>query len=183
MMISRAGKPKTEKSPGSRRDWQVGFTLVELMFVLLILCTFASLVIPRLQLSRLSLIFQESSRLLLADLERARLEAIQSGTPRAIVFSRPERGAYALHRYWGRESEPWQFVQADSASLADEATKERRLPGDVRLESNLQRVLFFPNGSATSCWIKILSRNGYRQTLVFVDGITGVARRLETAPM
>lgn len=124
-------------SPG-----QGGFTLIEIIVVVLIIGIVLALAVVNLQPGSAQHVQQESERLALV-FEAARDEAIASGSQLGWSVNGRQYG------FWRRQGSDWQAVNDDDSLRA------RQLPDDVMLDSisvNLQplppdgKLLFTPSG-------------------------------------
>ncbi|MEW9899679.1 type II secretion system minor pseudopilin GspH [Chitinivorax sp. PXF-14] len=129
-------------APDLIRPRQRGFTLIEIIVVVLIIGIVLALAVVNLQPGSSQHVQQESERLALV-FEAARDEAIASGTQLGWSVSGHQYG------FWRRQGGDWQPVNDDDSLRA------RQLPDDVMLDAisvNLQplppdaKILFTPSG-------------------------------------
>ncbi len=153
---------------------QRGFTLLELVVVVVILGLAAGLVVPRLGRGFEGLEFARAARGLMSHVRRARAEAIARREVRLLVISPGEHLAWMEDRArWAPESPVAPAPSPPPTSFAL-PPGIRILPGDPGA-SPTERVLltFFPGGESSGGRLLIEARGG-RRLVVSVDPLTGL---------
>ena len=152
-----------------RRRRDQGFTLVELILVMIVIFTLATVVVPRFSDFFPSLQVRKSTEHLMAWARKARADAALTGCRQRLYLDTSKR------KFWiERESrpikEPGKFVALTGA------WSEELLPDGVEIESvdkaetdpgtsTLKYVEFLPDGSSSEATIVLSNDNGDRQTL------------------
>lgn len=136
-----------------------GFTVVELIIVLLIAGMIVSLVLPSVSGTLESGRLRAAAGEVRATFTLARTQAASGGRDRVVTFHL-DRGTYGVD---GEERLVPEGVAIASARAGAETVEE----GDLR-------VRFFPDGSAEEAEIVLTSRGGGRLRVV-VDPLTGIA--------
>jgi general secretion pathway protein H len=165
--MRRAVTARTKISPTGEADSAAGFTLLELLIVLLLLAVLAGFAGQRMMSSMERPALQTATGELAAVLRRARSEAIVHNAPVAVrvdvdapSFGIPGERVYAV---------------SDRLKLTLFAAVSDELP------SNIGEIRFFPDGSSTGGEITLAGGNAQRY--VQVDWLTGrVAVYEDTAP-
>lgn len=150
----------------SRRRRNPGFTLVELILVMVVIFTLATVVAPRFSDFFPSLQVRKSTELLMAWARKARSDAALTGTRQRLYLDPSKR------KFW-IEHEPRPIKDAGKFVKLAGAWQEELLPDGVEIESvdkaetggSARYVEFRPDGSATEATIVISNANGDRQTL------------------
>ena len=141
-----------------------GFTLVELMVLLIIMGLAALLVLPSFTSGLRGLELEAACRNLATHMKRARFEAIGRHTVRRIIVSRDDSGAgfYVLANEFGEE-------------LGSVDLPEGVLPRTVDDSPLPWRVSFYSNGRSSGGAIGLVNR---QEKLLYVsaNAVTGLAR-------
>ncbi len=138
-----------------------GFTLVELMVVLLILSAVAALAAPSFSRTIHSARLRASASDVRAAFARARSLAVAGGRERAVVFDL-EKGEYGLDNDAVRRG----FPEPVRLGVV-------RLPGEENVRGDA-RVRFYPDGTAEGAEVSVDSGDG-GTIRVKVDPLTGIA--------
>lgn len=146
--------------PGNQR----GFTLLELLVVLILLGAAAAVVMPSFVGGLSSLELETSTRDLITRMKQARTQAVARQSVRRIVLSLPEvpgeRGGYALADEFERPIRSWELPRTVEFVQAEE----------------MPRVIsFYPNGRSSGGRFQLKNVNGKVLT-VQVDPITGFGK-------
>jgi prepilin-type N-terminal cleavage/methylation domain-containing protein len=154
-----------------------GFTLLELLIVLVLLGTVATLALPNLKGLRSRVVLEEAAFRLAADLQRARLDAIESRFPIELVFSEPAVGKYEIRKPPIAIQEPSDFspTRPGDVSVGEAGAKVRlcTLPGAPRLEPSSVSVTFNPDGSTSGVMVGIRLADVRRALSVRLDPASG----------
>lgn len=146
---------------GSSRNAHLnrGFSLIELLVVLVIMTTITSIVVVSFssQLSSLKLKYQV--RNILSSIQKTRLDAIKSGHETLWTLDLDSR------RYWSAQHKKNTYPSALKVVM-DTASRER-------ISSTKARIRFFPNGASTGA--KVLISNERSTYVINVDWLTGLA--------
>jgi len=143
---------------------QSGFTLVEILVLLVIMGLAAMLVLPSFTSGLQGLELEAACRDLATHMKRARFEAIGRHTVRRVIVTRDDTGAgfYVLANEFGE--------QIGSVDLPDgivpETVDNRPLPW---------RVHFYSNGRSSGGAIGLVNRQEKR-LYVSADAVTGLAK-------
>lgn len=151
-----------------------GFTLLELVVVVGIVGLATALVAPRLGRGFEGIEFARAARSLMAQVRRARTEAIARREVRQLVIAPREHLTWMEARAdWAPESPIAAAETPPPESMAMPAGI-RVLPGDERASPTARVVLtFFPGGESSGGRILIEARGG-RRLLLSVDPLTGL---------
>jgi general secretion pathway protein H len=155
--MRRAATARTKISPTGEAGPAFGFTLLELLVVLLLLAVLAGYAGSRIMVGMEGTALQASTSELAAILRRARSEAIVRNAPVSVLvdvdapsFGIPGERIYAV---------PDRLKLTLFAAVTDE------------LPSNLGEIRFFPDGSSTGGEVTLASGNAQRY--VQVDWLSG----------
>ena len=146
---------------GPVRSGQLGFTLLELLVVLLIVALSVVLVVPSLNRARLAIMVHSTAYELAANLRTARAAAQAANAERVLLIDLTGR------QYWaegivGRRQLP--------QTIAVELT----VPESERIGATGGRVRFFPDGGASGA--KLVLKDGKATAAVLVDWLNGDVR-------
>ena len=148
--------PRT--SPSLR---EAGFTLLELIVVMVIMALAAALALPNGERTRRGLTLQATALVLASSLKNARSEAIQSNRERKLVID------LASRRFWVEGQGP-------AHALPRELFVSTEVPVSEQAAAGVALVRFRPDGSSSGGKIKF---EAPRQTaLVSIDWLTGRTR-------
>lgn len=148
-----------------------GFTLLELLVVLLIASLAVSLVGPAFQRLMPGLQLEAETRELMALLRHARSQAILSG--RRVAISQEGQGGTLRLSYRERPHAPPRGLTLTLAASADTLAA----PGDAGgAAANGAQILFFPQGDSSGGSLAVAAEDG-RSTLIKVDGLSGRVQR------
>lgn len=154
-----------------------GFTLLELLIVLVILSTLASLTLPSLRPAREQIALEAAAWQLASDLEAARLSAIEAGAEVEVFFSKPSAGEYEVRSRTGRARQPWDFASIDPdshpAAEADLRVNRHTLPGTPCLDSSIERIVFDSIGTSTGAFVRVGQAGSGRVLRVELDASSG----------
>jgi len=174
--------------PGQRH----GYTLLEMLIVLAILAVLASASYPALRGSLEKRRLHEGAKQVRIELARARVAAIESGSPRQFRFQEGGSGFELSRCMPADDSTQWVWDEEQSAAMIEEFTLPEGITfaplespeeapaapiqdGAPVAEQWSPPVLFFPNGRSTNVRIRLQASRGW-----FVDltlrGITGTAK-------
>jgi prepilin-type N-terminal cleavage/methylation domain-containing protein len=152
-----------------------GFTLVELIIVMIVIFTLATIVAPRFSDFFPSLQIRKSTESLLAWSRKARADAAVTGTRQRLLLDTANR------RYWIEYEarpikEPGKFTALSGAwnpETLPEAVTFESIQGAETDASNgaLRYVEFRPDGTSSETTVILSNDNGDRQTLR-VEGAT-----------
>ena len=154
---------------GVRASPQAGFTLVELILVMIVIFTVAMVVAPRYTDFFPSFQVKKSAEHLLAWARKARAEAAITGTRHRLILDDKPR------RYW-LESEPRPLKDRGTFLPLGGSWGEELLPQGVSFESldgvqmdamsgGRRYVEFLPDGTCTEVTIILVNDRGDRETL------------------
>jgi general secretion pathway protein H len=165
-----------------------GFTLLELLVVLVIISLSSALVVPRLAGSMSNLNLRTACKRVAASLRYARTRAAAEKNPYSAVFDF-QRGTLSIadSRYFADESEDAGLEGPEKEEyvpktylLPPEVILEQASRGELKADSGSFEVTFFPSGSCSGGEIILANKRGRRYT-VSVDFITGSVRVREGA--
>jgi len=151
----------------TRKNFQQGFTLLELIVVVLIICLVLGISYPSMQRGSSMLNLQSASRDVLNTFRFARLKAVSEQTTMLLVINRDER-------------------KFELANVLGEATRAYTLPNGVNIQrmeraggevkDNVMTVRFAPNGNLENVGIRLATDNGGRRMQIISDPLGGGAR-------
>jgi len=158
----------------------LGFTLLELLVVLVIVATLSTFVGPRLLGSMGGTQLRVASKKVATSLRYARTRAVSEGMLYVAMLDL-EGGQIAIESRRparGREEE----ASPEDGNAGEKKKKTFDLPqgiklekvvsGDAEVDSGVSEVLFFPTGGSSGARIVLASERGQRRSVV-VDFITG----------
>ena len=162
-----------KRAAARRRD--SGFTLVELILVMVIIFTLATVVMPRFSDFFPSLQVRKSTEHLMAWARKARADAAITGTRQRLYLDMTKR------KFW-IEHEPRPIKDPGRFVALAGAWAEELLPQGVEIESidkaetdggssSVRYVEFRPDGTSSDATVVLASDNGDRQTLK-IEGST-----------
>jgi general secretion pathway protein H len=140
--------------------YQKGFTLVELIVVLLIIGLMLALVGPKITSGLGSVNLKSTARKIATTLRYARGQAVAKKTPHEVFFDN-EKGMYGIGEI---------PLQKDQEPLF----KQIKLPEEITLKEK-SSITFYSNGSSSGGKI-IITNNKSRDYLIGVNMITGLVR-------
>ncbi len=127
-----------------------GFTLLELLFVVVISAILVSAVVPRLKNSIGSLALQNFLSDISAFSKYAQMKAINSGSWSRVRFDRSKRTMFLENRFvardsFGTQSEQWRVERT------------RRIPDKVSIDfmESEDNVVFYPDGTSSEMSLRI----------------------------
>ena len=150
----------------SRPGRQSGFTLLELIVVLILLGAAAAVVIPSFTGGFLGLQMETASRDLVTRMRQARVEAVAKQSVYRIILGGEEQldeAKYALADEYGRTLRSYDLPEGISLSLEEPLT-----------------ISFYPNGRSSGGRFE-LRRDGGRELIIRVDPVTGFGKVLKSA--
>jgi general secretion pathway protein H len=150
----------------SRPGRQSGFTLLELIVVLILLGAAAAVVIPSFTGGFLGLQMETASRDLVTRMRQARVEAVAKQSVYRIILGGEEQldeAQYALADEYGRTLRSYNLPEGISLSLEEPLT-----------------ISFYPNGRSSGGRFG-LRRDGGRELIIRVDPVTGFGKVLKSA--
>lgn len=143
-------------SPAGKDDR--GFTLVELLAVLLILSLASSIVLPSIEKGLREREVRQSVLELAAVARRLRSRAVYENSLQRLIFN-PQENSYQALR--GKK-----ILLSPDIRITD-------IKGAEAIGEGLRQFLFFPNGSLLGGEIGISGRGGSPAYLVYLDSLTG----------
>jgi general secretion pathway protein H len=204
MRILSAGKTSVDKPVSRHSEWGVyrhdlatvtptregsatahsseGYTLLELLVVLIIISLVSALVAPKLAGSLGSLNFKTASKKLSASLRYARSQAtsekitygalLQMEKNRLLIIADPPVQPESLDEILSDEQE-----QIDRASLVYELPSEIKIEKAVSIDGEVATdglfcIFFFPSGGSSGGRVELTNAKGRRSNIT-VDFITG----------
>jgi type II secretion system protein H len=143
-----------------------GFTLIELMFVAVVLTVLAALAASRMRRSFDALSGELAAREMLSLMYLARARAIGEGSDYGVRITPGENSYYLVRR-------------ADSGGAAFDRIPGRwgvphRLPRDIDYKGGEQVVTFYPDGTASPAQLRLAARD--QVLTLIVDPIQGEGR-------
>jgi prepilin-type N-terminal cleavage/methylation domain-containing protein len=159
----------------ARRRRNPGFTLVELILVMVVIFTLATVVAPRFSDFFPSLQVRKSTEHLMAWARKARADAAITGTRQRLYLDAAKRKFWIEHEPRPIK-EPGKFVALSGAWM------EEVLPEGVEIESvekaetdsgssGVRYIEFRPDGTCSDATVVLSNDNGDRQTLT-IEGAT-----------
>lgn len=145
-------KLPTELRASNGRDHQQGFSLIELLVVLVLLGVMAGIAGPATGRFLNSLEFKKQTAKVMAVMRYARLKAVTEG--KALVITTEEGSSTVTMSGAVQESRSFDLEEGDT------------------LEFDPAEIIFFPEGYATPCTIKF-SKNERVQKII-IDPMTGL---------
>jgi prepilin-type N-terminal cleavage/methylation domain-containing protein len=167
-----------------RSNRRRGFTLVELILVMIVIFTLATVVAPRFSDFFPSLQVRKSTEHLMAWARKARADAALTGTRQRLYLDQSQR------KFW-IENEPRPIKEPGKFAALAGAWAEEFLPQGVGIESidkaesapgssSVRYVEFRPDGTSADATIILTSDHGDRQTLK-IEGATSKITIEQTA--
>jgi len=158
-----------------------GYTLLELLVVLIIISLVSALVAPKLAGSLSNLNFKTTAKRLSASLRYARSQAtsekitygalLQIDENRLLIIADPPEVTETLHEMVSNEEQ--QIARASLVyELPSEIKIEKAVSGDGEVASGLFSIFFFPSGGSSGGEIDLVNEKG-RRSKISVDFITG----------
>jgi prepilin-type N-terminal cleavage/methylation domain-containing protein len=151
-----------------------GFTLIELIFVLVLVASLAGLTTPLFRRTYAAVAVQEAAHNLARTMDYARQRAVMEGLTYRVQLD-------------GSQSAYWLSVEKNPETpgvFSDVKTswgRRVRLPRGVDLKTDLPWVAFYPNGTATPADVQVAETSG-RTSRVSVDPILGQASVHDAVP-
>lgn len=143
-----------------------GFTLLELIVVMVILALCLTLVVPALSRVRLGVLARSTGYELAANLRAVRAAARDANVELALTID------VSGHRYWAEGVvAPQQLPRAVALELT--------VPESERIGAGAGRVRFFPDGSTSGA--RLVLNDGRSSASILVDWLSGDVR-LEPRP-
>src|SRR2546421_289098 len=150
-----------------------GMTLIELILVMIVIFTLATIIVPRFSDSCLSLQVRTSTERLFAWARKARTDAALTGTRQRLVMDSTKRKFWI--EYEARPiKDPGKFTPLSGSWGEDflpEQVSFETIEGAETDPSGLRYLEFRPDGTSTEATIVLSNENGDRQTLR-VEGAT-----------
>ncbi len=164
-----------------------GFTLLELLVVLVIISLMSVLVVPQLTGSLAKTNLQTASKKILASLRYARSQAASKKITYVAIFDfekdrlsimtgQEAQTGETLKEDLGDGEEP--VIRSKSYDLPDGVKLEKGVSGEDEIDSGLFQIAFFPTGSSSGGDVILTNDRGKRYK-ISVDFITGVVRLRE----
>jgi Tfp pilus assembly protein FimT len=165
----------THRRPGVRRSRDAGFTLVELILVMIIIFTLATVVAPRFSDFFPSLQVRKSTEQLFAWARKARADAALTGVRQRLVLDSAKR------MYW-IEYEARPIKDPGKFTVLSGAWGQETLPEEIAFETidgaetdptngAVRYIEFRPDGTSTDATVILSNESGDRHT-VRVEGAT-----------
>jgi len=172
-----------------------GFTLLELLIVLVIISIMAAFVGPRIAGSMSNLTLKTAAKKVASSLRYARSQATSESRPYFVLFDTDKgrltikSGQTATKEDKEKEAAEGEQDTGTSEGMADEAVKERfkvyALPEGVRFDkvvsdknediSDVFQIIFFPNGGSSGGEVLLENDRGRRYN-IRVDFVSGTVR-------
>ena len=149
------------------RHFQQGFTLLELIVVVLIICLVLGISYPSMQRGSSMLNLQSASRDVLNTFRFARLKAVSEQTTMLLVINRDER-KFELANFLGEATRAYTLPNGVSIQRMERAGGE--------VTENVMTVRFAPNGNLENVGIRLASESGGRRMQIISDPLGGGAR-------
>jgi type II secretion system protein H len=151
------------------RSRRAGFTLVELILVMIVIFTLATIITPRFSDSFPSLQVQTSAARLFAWARKARTDAALTGCRQRLLMDSAKKKFWMEVEYRPIK-EPLRFQKLSGAweevQLPDEVSFELIEGAETDPGNGAVRYLEFrPDGTSTDATIMLTNQNGDRQTL------------------
>jgi general secretion pathway protein H len=173
-VTSTSRSPAVQYSPG-------GYTLLELLVVLIILSLVSALVAPKLAGSLSSLNFKTAAKRLAASLRYARSQAtsekitygvlLHIDENRLLIIADPPALTETLHEIVSDEEQ--QIKRASFVyELPSEIKIKKAVSADGEVASGLFSIFFFPSGGSSGGEVDLVNEKG-RRSKISVDFITG----------
>lgn len=161
-----------------------GFTLLELLVVLVIISLMSVLVVPQLTGSLARMNLQTASKKISASLRYARSQAASEKITYVAIFDfekdrlsimtgQEAQTGETLKEDLGDGEEP--VIRSKSYDLPDGVKLEKGVSGKDEIDSGLFQITFFPTGSSSGGDVILTNDRGKRYK-ISVDFITGVVR-------
>jgi prepilin-type N-terminal cleavage/methylation domain-containing protein len=160
-----------------------GFTLAELLLVVVILSILGAMAVPRFRAVRSQWDLEETTRRLVADLRRAKAEAVRRGVPAQVLF---DAQGYRLVVEEPVEVNPtpdWEdLVSAFSVPRREVALLRREIGRPTQWSASAEAFRFETDGSSSGgTWRGVTSERD-RGFEVRLDSFLGAAFARELAP-
>ena len=164
-----------------------GFTLLELLVVLVIISLMSVLVVPQLTGSLSKTNLQTASKKISASLRYARSRAASEKITYIAIFDFEKD---RLSIMTGQEAQTGETIKEDlgdgeepvirskSYDLPDGVKLEKGVSGEDEIDSGLFQIAFFPTGSSSGGDVILTNDRGKRYK-ISVDFITGIVRLRE----
>ena len=161
-----------------------GFTLLELLIVLVIISLTSVLVVPQLTGSLAKTNLQTASKKISASLRYARSRAASEKITYVAIFDfekdrlsimtgQEAQTGETLKEDLGDGEEP--VIRSKSYDLPDGVKLEKGVSGENEIDSGLFQIAFFPTGSSSGGDVILTNDRGKRYK-ISVDFITGIVR-------
>ena len=161
-----------------------GFTLLELLIVLVIISLTSVLVVPQLTGSLAKTNLQTASKKISASLRYARSQAASRKITYVAIFDfekdrlsimtgQKAQTGQTLKEALGDGEEP--VIRSKSYDLPDGVKLEKGVSGKDEIDSGLFQIAFFPTGSSSGGDVILTNDRGKRYK-ISVDFITGIVR-------
>jgi general secretion pathway protein H len=164
-----------------------GFTLLELLVVLVIISLMSVLVVPQLTGSLAGMNLQTASKKISASLRYARSRAASEKITYIAIFDFEKDRLSIMTGTTGQEAQTGESLKEDlgdgeepvirskSYDLPDGVKLEKGVSGEDEIDSGLFQISFFPTGSSSGGDVILINDRGKRYK-ISVDFITGVVR-------
>ncbi len=131
-----------------------GFTLVELVLVVIILAVILGLAVPNFKNSFSRLLLQQTASDLSYAMQYAQSRAIQNGLQEKLVFDE-QRKTYVLHE----ERDDEETGEKEFAAPRGRWGRVRAVPGRITLEIVPDEINFFPDGKIDRLRVYVCQKN------------------------
>ena len=163
-----------------------GFTLLELLVVLVIISLMSALVVPKIAGSMVNLKLKTASKRVSAALRYARSNAVSEKRTYAAAFDfdKNRLSIFTSPIDGGENDEEPVEDEEGSASrprvydLPEGIRVEKGVAGDEEVDSGLFQIFFFPNGGSSGGHV-ILANNRGRSYRIGIDFITGIVEVID----
>ncbi len=139
-----------------KRKHLTGFSLLELLFVIIIIGILAGVSYPALRRTFVSLQLDDSCRQLQTFMNYLDGRAVAEGTS-VYLHIDPEGKAY------------WAKFKDSSIRI-----RSYNIPSSITIETDQSQIIFYPDGSIDPCTIKLTSSEGHSVTLTTKGVFAGV---------
>jgi type II secretion system protein H len=160
-----------------------GFTLTELLLVVVILSILAAMAVPRFRGLRSQWDLEETTRRLVADLRRAKTEAVRRGAPTQVLFDAEAYRLVVEEPFEVIPTPDWEdIVSASSATRREITLLRREIPRHAHWSASADAFRFEADGSSSGGTWRAVTAERNRGFEVTLDSFLGAAFARELAP-